>query len=208
MEQETSCLSSKVILEYLGKHNNGDCSELLKNLDPKIDAIPDPEGFLSDPNNWISCAVVSKLFKRAKWILNDYLIPDKIAQYAVENLDLGFKSLIVKVLGSPSLALKNAQRINAKWNRTKEVELVDLKKTSAILRLHWDSHMGVSKDICLFNQGFYSFNPIIWGGDPVDVIEEKCYFEGADCCEYHLKWTTINRLKGIFSRFLRSEERR
>ncbi len=200
MEQETSCINSKVVLDYVKKHNHGDCSELLKNLDPEIDILPDLERFLSDPNNWISCTVISKLYEKAKLILDDELAPYKMAQYALEKTDLGFKGLIVKVLGSHSLVLKNSQRINAKWNRSKEVELVELHKSSAILKLHWDPRMDVSKDICLFNQGTYTFYPILWGGKPATLKEKKCYFEGDSYCEYHFKWTPVNRIKDVFSR--------
>ncbi|MBW2227994.1 MAG: hypothetical protein JRG99_11930, partial [Deltaproteobacteria bacterium] len=200
MEQETSCINSRVILDYIKEHNNGDLSDLLKNLDPRIDLLPDPEGFLEDPNNWISCTVVSKLFERAKLIFNDEWVPYKIAQYAVEKTDLGFKSLIVKVFGSHNRALKNAQRINAKWNKSKEVELVKIQRSDAIIRLHWNPRMDVSKDICLYNQGAYTFIPTTWGGKPLSLKEEKCYFEGSPYCEYHLKWTTTNRFQEIFSR--------
>ncbi|MDH3344831.1 MAG: ATP-binding protein, partial [Desulfobacteraceae bacterium] len=201
MEQETSCINSRVILDYIKEHNNGDLSDLLKNLDPRIDLLPDPEGFLEDPNNWISCTVVSKLFKRAKLIFNDEGVPYKIAQYAVEKTDLGFKSLIVKVFGSHNRALKNAQRINTKWNKSKEVELVKINRNDAIIRLHWNPRMDVSKDICLYNQGAYTFIPTTWGGKPLSLKEEKCYFEGSPYCEYHLKWITKNRFQEIFSRF-------
>ncbi len=201
MEQETSCINSRVILDYIKEHNNGDLSDLLKNLDPRIDLLPDPEGFLEDPNNWISCTVVSKLFNRAKLIFNDEWVPYKIAQYAVEKTDLGFKSLIVKVFGSHNRALKNAQRINTKWNKSKEVELVKINRNDAIIRLHWNPRMDVSKDICLYNQGAYTFIPTTWGGKPLSLKEEKCYFEGSPYCEYHLKWITKNRFQEIFSRF-------
>ena len=201
MEKETSCINSRAILDYVHKHNNGDCSILLRDLDPEIDRLPDPESFLRDPHNWISCSVISKLYHRAKLILNDESAPYKIAQHAVEKTDLGFKSLIVKVFGSHHRVLKNVQRINAKWNRNKKVELVALEKDSAVLRLHWIPQMDVSKDICLYNQGVYAFIPIAWGAKPLTLEEKKCYFDGGSYCEYHLKWANKNRLKGIFSGF-------
>ncbi|MES0445648.1 MAG: ATP-binding protein [Desulfobacterales bacterium] len=200
MEKETSCINSRAILDYIKEHNNGDCSDLLKDLDPEIDALPDPESFLRDPHNWISCTVVSKLYKRARLILNDQLVPYKIGQYAVEKTDLGVWSLIIKIFGSHIRVLKNIQRINAKWNRNKEVELVQIKRNDAIVRLHWNPRMDVSKDICLNNQGFCTFSPTSWGADPITLIEEKCYFEGAPYCEYHFNWTIKNRFQGIFSR--------
>ena len=79
MEKEVNCLNSKAILGYVKEHNNGDYSSLLKNLDPEIDALKDPERFLIDPNNWISCTVASKLYERARMILKDELTAYKIA---------------------------------------------------------------------------------------------------------------------------------
>ncbi len=200
MEKESSCINSKVILDYIKEHNNGDCSYLLKDLDPEIDALPDPESFLGDPHNWISCTVISKLYKRARLILDDQLAPYKIGQYAVKKTDLGVWSLILKIFGSHIRVLKNAQRINFRWNRSKEVELVQIKRNDATIRLHWNPQMDVSKDICLNNQGFYTFIPTAWGADPLILKEKKCYFEGAPYCEYNLKWTIKNRFQGIFSR--------
>ena len=201
MKRETSCINSRVILDYIKEHYQGDCSDFVKNLDPEIDLLPDPEAFLRDPNNWISCTVVSKLFERTKSIFNDEWAPYKIAQYAVEKTDLGFKSLIVKVFGSHNRALRNAQRINTKWNKSKEVELASIKRNHAIIRLHWNPRMDVSKDICLYNQGAYTFIPTTWGEEPLTLKEKKCHFEGAPYCEYHLKWTKKNRFQEIFSRF-------
>ncbi len=201
MKKETNCINSKAVLAYVKEHNDGDYAELLENLDPEIDALQDPEHFLTDPHNWISGTVLFKLFERARRILNDEMTAYKIGQYAVEKTDLGIRTLIVKVFGSHHRVFKNIQRINAKWNRNKQVELVVLKKNSAILRLHWNPGMDSSKDLCLYNQGVYTLMSTAWGAEPLNFNEKKCYFEGAPYCEYHIKWNTNNRLQEFVSRF-------
>jgi signal transduction histidine kinase len=205
MEKEVSCINTRVIFDYVRAHNNGDCSGLLGGLDQEIDALPDPESFLKDPNNWISCGIAAKLYERARLILNDQMAAYKIGRYAVEKTDLGFKSLIVKVFWSYKKALKNAQSINDKWNRNKRVELAEMMKNGAIVRLHWNPRMHVTKDICLMNQGVYTFMPRIWGGQPLSIKEACCYFGGAPYCEYRLKWPARNRFHEIFSRFFTSK---
>ena len=206
MEKEVNCLNSKVILGYVKEHNNGDYSGLLKNLDPEIDALSDPERFLIDPNNWISCAVASKLYERARMILKDELAAYKIAKYAVEKTKLGYaQRIIAKGFWSYKTGLKHVQKLNDKWNRNKRVELVEIKRNGAILKLHWNSQMDVSKDLCLMNQGTYTFLPLIWGGKPLDLKEKCCFFNDAPYCEYHLKWPFRNRLYEIFSRFYTSK---
>ncbi len=206
MEKEVNCINSRAILEYVKEYNNGDCSGILCNLDPEIDTLSDSESFLRDPNNWISCTLACKLYERARLILHDEMAAYKIAKYAVENFSLGYaQRIIVKAFWSSKKALKHAQKINDKWNRNKKVELVEIKRNEAIVRLHWNHRMDVSKDLCLMNQGTYTFLPVIWGGKPLAFEEKCCYFEGAPYCEYHLKWPSRNRLHEIFSRFYTSK---
>ena len=105
MEKEVSCINSRFILDYMKDQNNGDCSGLLENLHPEIDALPDSETFLRDPHNWISCGVVCEMLERAKSILDDEEAPYKMARFAVENTSLGYaQRIIFKALWSSKLA--------------------------------------------------------------------------------------------------------
>ncbi len=206
MKKETSCINSSAILDYVKEYNGGDFSGLLNDLDPEIDSLGDPEAFLRDPNNWISCRVVSRLYERARNILGDEMTAYKIAKYTVQKTTLGYaQRIIVKSLWSYKQILKNIQKLNDKWNRSKKVELLQIKGNEAIIRLHWDPKMEVTKDVCLYNQGVYVFMPLIWGGNPLSLKEKCCYFEGARYCEYHLRWPARNRFYEIFSRFFTSK---
>ena len=206
MEKETSCINTKPIFEYVRAQNNGDCSGLLGRLDPEIDALARPEEFFKDPNNWISCAVVAKLLRRAKVILNDEQAPYKIARFAVENVSLGYiQKIFVKAFWSTKTALRHIQRINDKFNRSKRVELVKIGRNEAKVRLHWDPAMDVTKDFCLYNQATYTFMPLTWGSSPLRLREACCTFEGAPYCEYHISWPARNRFYEIFSRFYTSK---
>ncbi|RLG28637.1 hypothetical protein DRN98_09415, partial [Methanosarcinales archaeon] len=206
MEKEVSCINSGYIIDYIMEYNNGDCSYLLDDLDPEIDSLPDPEKFLRDPNNWISCTVVCRLLKRARKILNNETVAYEISRRAVEKTSLGYgQGIIVKAFWSSKKALKHAQKINDRWNRNKKVEIVEAKRNRGIVRLHWNPAMDVSKDLCLLNKGAYTFLPLVWGGKPLTLREECCYFEGAPYCEYHLKWPVRNRFHEIYSRFFTSK---
>ena len=206
MEKEVNCINTKAILEYVEAHNHGDLSDLLNNLDPELDVIKDRETFLKDPNNWISAKVACKLYERSRRILNDEMVTYKIARFAVENSALGYiQKTFVKAFWSYKKALKHAQKINDKFNRSKRVELVNVGINGAIVRLYWDSRMELSKDLCWMNHGIYTFMPLIWGGRPLELKEECCFFNGDPYCEYHLKWPARNRIHEIFSRFFTSK---
>ncbi len=193
-------------MDYVKDYNDGDLSDLLANLDPEIDVLPDPEGFLRDPNNWVSSTVVSKLFERARLMFADERLAYEIARHAVENVNLGYiQRIIVKAFWSIKQGLRNLQKINDQFNRTKRVELSEIKRNEAIVKLHWHPDMDVTKDTCLYNQGLYSFLPIIWGGKPITLKEKGCYFDGAPYCEYHLRWTFKNSFHELFSRLFTSK---
>jgi signal transduction histidine kinase len=206
LEKETSCINAKAILDYVRAHNHGDCSALLRNLHPQIDQLVNPEGFLTDPNNWISYPVICELYKRAKTTLRDDAAPYRMGEFAVRNLSLGYiQKILVKAFWSYKSALKHAQKINDKLNRSKRIELVRIRRNEAVVRLHWDPNMKATKDICLYNQGIYTFMPLIWEGNPLSLKENSCYFEGGPYCEYHLKWPAKNRASEIYSRFYTSK---
>jgi len=205
MEKETSCINSRAILDYL-KYHQVDCSDFCRGLDPEIDRLEDPESFLRDHANWISCGVISKLYRKAAARLNDENVAYKIARYSAENISMGYvQRIIIKSFWSIRMALKHVQKINDQLNRSKRIELVELQKNEAVVRLHWAAGMDVSKDICLYNQGAYTSLPLVWGGKPMTVIENGCYFSGAPYCEYHLKWSFSNRFSEMFSRFYTSK---
>jgi signal transduction histidine kinase len=206
MEKEVSCTNSSVILKYVESHNNGDLSDLLKDLDPEIDSIADPKAFLMDRSKWISCTVASKLYQRARKILNDDMAAYNMGKFAAENFHLGYvQRIIIRAFWSTKSVLNALQKINDRYNRNKKIEVVEIKGNKAVVRLHWHPGMDVSRDICLYNQGVYSSMPVVWGGKPVSVTEECCYFDNAPYCEYRLKWPPMNRFYEIFSKYISSE---
>ena len=122
MEKEASCINSRAILDYLRAHDI-DYSGMMKDLDPEIDGLEDPESFLRDPINWISSGVVTKLFERSTRLLDDEQAAYKVGQYVTENLDLGFvQRIMVKAFWSSERAIKHSQKINDQLNRSKKVK--------------------------------------------------------------------------------------
>ncbi len=206
MERETSCINSRAILDYVKHHRPDAVADLVRDLDPEIDALPDPEAFLRDPHNWISSRLIAKLFARVRQMLGDEEAPFKIARHAFENKKLGYgQRIIFKALWSTDKVLDNLQWVNNKWNRNKRVEVVSRTRKGAMVRLHWKPEMNCSRDICLYNQGAYTYLPVVWGGKPVKVSENCCFFQGAPYCEYDLVIAPTNRIYEIFSRSFTSK---
>ena len=57
-------------------------------------------------------------------------------------------------------------------------------------------------DFCRFNQGIYSGIPTIWNLPPAQVVETRCFFQGDEYCEYHLKWDKKSFLRESWLRLL------
>ena len=205
MEKQTSCTNIKPIFHYLEANHAGDPRELVDRLHPEIDALDDPVGFLCDGNNWVSTEVVVKLFERAKRTLKDDRAAYHIGKFAVKNVSPGYvQKIFVKAFWSSKMGFKHVQKINDKFNRSKRVELTAIERGGAVIRLHWDSSMIVSKDICLYNQAIYTFMPTIWLGMPIKLEETHCFFEEDPYCEYHITWPFQNRIREYISRFFSS----
>lgn len=205
MEKQTSCRNTRPIFNYLETYYDGDLRELTGHLHPEIDGLDDPIGFLCDENNWVSTEVVVKLFERAKRALKDDRAAYHIGEFAVESVSLGYlQKIFVKAFWSSKMGFKHVQKINDKFNRSKRVELTAIEKGGAVIRLHWDSSMIVSKDICLYNQAIYTFMPTIWLSMPIKLEETHCFFEEDPYCEYHITWPFQNRIREYVSRFFSS----
>ncbi|NPA95743.1 MAG: response regulator [Thermodesulfobacteria bacterium] len=196
MEKTNSCLNSQAIIEYVASRAPQKVEELFEGLDEELSEIPNKREFLTDPNNWVSSAVLVKLYENAKRILNDENVAYKIGHKSVIEQRFGYiQKILIYAFGTPRKILAYAQKINDKFNRTKNIEIVKIEKGRAILRLYWRKNIKLSRDVCLYNQGIYSAIPTTWGGTLCKVTETKCYFKGDDYCEYHLSWKPQPLLK-------------
>ena len=200
MEKDANCCITIGIFEY-AKANGITVSDLINNLDSEIDSLDNPIAYMTNSTNWISMAVIVKLFERIRTIFHNEQVPFEIARFAIENDSFGQSRMgFIEGFWSYKNILKNAQNINDQFNRSKNVELLTFKGNKATVRLHWKHHLPLSKDLCLFNQGVYTYLPKIWGGKPITLEEKCCFFEGAAYCEYRLKFPLWNRFHEISSR--------
>ncbi|MBW2093021.1 MAG: GAF domain-containing protein, partial [Deltaproteobacteria bacterium] len=197
MERHNSCINSLAIIEYISRHY-GDPTELLKGLEEDLHGVPDPLSFLKDPNNWISSDILRKLYANARRISGDDNVAFKIGYESVTHNKLGYISdILLRVWSSPDKAFPRVKRINEKFNRNKDIEVVRLPGNHVILRLRWFKHLNLNTDFCLMNQGVYSAIPTIWGLPPGKVVETQCQFKGGFYCEFDATWEDHSRLRGL-----------
>jgi two-component system cell cycle sensor histidine kinase/response regulator CckA len=202
MQKHHSCLNTRAILEYFEENRPEDLPRLLAGLGPEIDSLPNPQEFLKEINNWVSSQVVIQMFANARAITQNDRIAFEIGFQSASRKKLGYvQRIIMFSQKTPRLALKRIQAINDKFNRNKTIEVAETSRNRAVVRLHWFKEIPGIIDFCLFNQGIYSGLPTIWNLPPGQVVETKCFFKGADCCEYHFKWEKPSRWKDALLRW-------
>ncbi len=202
-QHHVNCMNSLVIIEYVKEHAPDKLPMLFEQLMPAMKEIKDIEAFLSDPNNWFPSTLMIKLFANAKNLLGNETAAYDIGFNSILNRRFGhIQKIFIYSLGNPGHVIKKLQKINDHFNRTKTVKIVNLTKTSAIIRLYWDTNIPLSKDLCSYNKGIYQAIPTIWNCPPADLTETKSFFDGDEYCEYQLKWQPPSRMKSFLFKIL------
>ena len=203
MDKHHSCLNTRAIIEYFEAQSPEAVPPLLGGLGPEIAALPDPREFLLETNNWVSSEVMIQMFHNARRLTGREDIAFDIGFQSAARKKLGYvQRIIMFAYKNPRSTLKRAQAINDKFNKNKQIEIVSTSRDRAVIRLHWMAHIPGHLDFCRFNQGIYSGIPTIWNLPPAQVVETRCFFQGDDYCEYHLKWDKKSFLRETWLRLL------
>src|SRR4030042_1042955 len=118
MEKHHSCLNTRAIIEYFQDYQPMDLPRLMAGLGPEIEALPNPQEFLMEINNWVSSDVVTKMFENAKKLSNNSQIAFKIGFESAARKKLGYvQRIIMFAHKNPRRSLKRVQPINDKFNR-------------------------------------------------------------------------------------------
>jgi len=202
MKKNVSCLNSRAIIEYTRRNFPGFMEDLLSDLDPFFENIENLELYMLDEHNWISQRVLSEMFRRIRVFSGKEEVAREIGHQAVTNRRYGYiENIFIKAIGHPHLGILRAPTINAKFSKTKTVEIVESDWSHAVLRLKWYEGIDSTRDTCLYNQGIYEAIPTIWGLPLAVTTELKCYFDGDEYCEFHFVWAKKSIITLIVSLF-------
>jgi len=189
VDKHHSCLNTRAIIEYFEAQSPESVPALLAGLGSEIAALADPREFLLEANNWVSSEAMIHMFDNARRITGQADIAFDIGFQSAARKKLGYvQRIIMFAYKNPRSTLKRVQAINDKFNKNKQIEVVSTSRDRAVIRLHWFAHIPGHLDFCRFNQGIYSGIPTVWNLPPAQVVETRCFFQGDEYCEYHLKW--------------------
>ncbi len=203
MEKHNSCINARAVIDYVEERDPSLVEPLLKDLSPELAGVADVKRFLSDPNNWVSTNILILLYDRVKKLLAKDDVVFDIGFDSVGKRRLGYiQRILFFAFRNHARTLKRIQSLNDRFNRNKQVQLVELRKDGAVVRLDWLNDIPLTKDFCQMNRGVYTAVPVVWNEPPLQLEERKCYFEGDDYCEYHLSWKRRPSFKRLLLRLI------
>jgi diguanylate cyclase (GGDEF)-like protein len=182
---DTSCLTTRLVLAYA--HEKGGRRAVEAILEAAGCAGQEAE--LLDEHNWVTYDVKIRLFEAAADVLDD---PEVMLHVGERVLDLnageGLK-IALKALGSPEIVYRNIVRANNKFSRGHQVQFVEGGEGHVRLRfVDLLGHERFHALDCQYNRGLLTSVPEIFGQRPAQVRHLACGVEGAEACEYDVRW--------------------
>ena len=168
--------------------------------------IPIGLDHLTDPAYWVSNAFSLILLGNVNRVVPG---PNPLytAGYGMVRESLSRTTLFAaKFAGIRRLAMR-AAKINARFNRTKDVHPVDITDTSLSFELTYRPGYDVTKDVCNWNLGIYSGIGSLTGVADISARETACVLDGAPHCRFHLTWRKRrllpNGIRGLVAPLIR-----
>ena len=217
MPKDICCENFKGLLAYIRNHHGADGVRQLTaglldgdyfvrdKLAPDR-VIPIGLDHLTDPAYWVSNAFSLILLGNVNRVVPG---PNPLytAGYGVVRESLSRTTLFAaKFAGIRRLAMR-AAKINARFNRTKDVHPVDMTDTSLSFELTYRHGYDVTKDVCNWNLGIYSGIGSLTGVADISARETACVLDGAPHCRFHLTWRKRrllpNGIRGLVAPLMR-----
>jgi PAS domain S-box-containing protein len=209
MSKDINCANFRGLLEYLHKHHGtesvsrataglvGNPKYLIADKENPTRHVPVRIEHLSDPANWVSNEFSLKLFANVHNIVGGKHPLFAAGEGAVLE-QLSKSTLFIANVFGPKLMSRQVSKINARFNRTKTVKLVELGRNSATFNLYYYPKYRVTKDVCDWNRGIYSGIAKLSGAGFVTSVEKSCVVNGDPHCSFHITWKNPGILKRFF----------
>ena len=198
MAKDICCENFKGLVAYIRKHFGAAGVAMLTaglmegeycvrdKFDPAR-IVPIGLGHLTDPAYWVSNDFSLKLLGRVNRVVPG---PNPLftAGMGVVQENLSKTTFFVARLVGVQRIAQKAAKINARFNRTKEVHVTEATDSSLTFELRYRPGYRVTKDVCNWNLGIYTGIGHLTGVGQLVGRETACVLDGAPCCRFHLSW--------------------
>jgi len=194
--KEISCRVTRTLLMYVRENNGGSLGNLLEGL--SLD-----ETYLSDPNQWVSHALLQKLYRRMLALLGDDHTVYKMTLASERYRSLGILDRIVRLIGSPKLIYAQAPKYNKLLKRNGRVIIHDIGEDWVLLEDRYHQSTQKTRFDCDYTRGIIAGIPTLFGLPEAEVEEIECQVspesygtrtwpdnprQGAGGCLYRVSW--------------------
>ncbi len=170
--------------------------------------VPIDKEFILNPDNWVSAEFFATLYGKGREITGDPLFAYKVGREAFNLSGNLIRKTLLHFLPVTEI-IRGIPEENNKTNNTKRVEVIKNEKGHAIVRLHfkkglYNANAEAGKDACSQNRGVYEALGRLTGNLAV-IKETCCTFEGAEYCEFDIRWKNkpfFSRLKSALKRWV------
>ncbi|RLB40072.1 MAG: hypothetical protein DRH12_10595 [Deltaproteobacteria bacterium] len=199
MPREVSCVNFRGLISYLRKTYGEKAvfevfGEFIENPEYLLADKYNPGSgvlikleHLTDPSYWISYDLALRIMNNVRKVVND---PDPLfaaGKGAVKESLSKSVFFVARILG-PRLILKRAQKFNSRFNRTKELELMEVGDDHVVLRFKYYPGFEASKGMCDWHRGIYTGVLGFAGFKQVEIKEISCRTRGDRDCIFHVSW--------------------
>ena len=216
MAREVSCTNFRGLLQYLRKNYGEEAvkkvtADLLNNENYLIADKYDPtkitpvkEEHLTDPAYWVSNEFSLKLLNNVKRVIRSPE-PLFLAGRGAVRENFSRTVLFISRIVTPRFLFKQAQKIHSRFNRIKEMSIVEYDQNSITIQFNYVPGIKRTKDACEWNRGIYVETLNIAGLKNVKCEEIECVIDGSEKCVFRLTWTkasVLQRLFGVVSKLV------
>ena len=165
--KEISCRVTRTLLMYVRENNGGSLGNLL-------DDLPLDETYLSDPNQWVSHALLQELYRRMRALLGDDNAVYKMTLASERYRSLGILDSIARLIGSPKLIYSQAPKYNKLLKRNGSVIIHDMGDDWVLLEDRYHDGGQKTRFDCDYTRGVLAGIPTLFGLPEAAVEEIEC----------------------------------
>jgi PAS domain S-box-containing protein len=211
MARDICCQNFKGLIAYI-RHHYGEegvntlLEGLIDNPDYLVRDKYDPSSLhaiqqihLTDSAYWVSNDFSIALFDNVKKIIK---VPSPLITAGVGAVreSLSRRALFAAKFMSPVTISKQAAKINAQFNNTKDVVLSAYRQNSATFELKYRPGFRVTRNVCDWNLGIYQEIARMTGVANVSAEEIRCVLKNDDHCAIRLSWDRSYWFGSFFKR--------
>lgn len=218
MAHEISCRSWHALIPHVERRLGCDgVDALLKGLvdspeylvvDPASPdrLVPVQRAYLEDTSNWVSNAFSLQIFANASRILPGERPLYEAGRACLLSMLPRLTVWVTRMLGPVALAGR-MQRLNARFNRTKDVKVTEASEKGIVLQTRYKPGYAVTKNVCDWNRGVYAGGAAAAGGKNARCEELQCVVDGASCCVFQVAWGPLRLQRRVRRALVRRSTR-